>query len=267
MTSSVDMQALQNAQGNPVYSNDGEQIGKVEEVFHDIDTDQPEWIGIGTGFFSNKRVLVPVASAEMREDGVYVPYSKDHVSGAPSIDGDEISQETEAELYSFYDIEYGENRSDSGLPEGTQTESTETRTDTDTTRTPDTTDSSEKITRSEEELHAGTRQREAGQVRVRKYVDTEKAQTTVPTSREEISVERVPVSEGTSTEAEFSEGEITVPIVEEEAVVEKRPVVKEELRISKETVTGEETVEADVRKERIDLDEEGSTTSSTETTR
>lgn len=259
MTSSVDMQALQNAQGNPVFSNDGEQIGKVEEVFHDIDTDQPEWIGIGTGFFSNKRVLVPVAAAEMREDGVYVPYSKDHVSGAPSIDSDEISQETEAELYSFYGIEYGENRSDSGLPEGTQTER-------DTSTTTEVTDSAETVTRSEEELRTGTRKREAGQVRVRKYVDTEKVQTTVPTSREEVTVERVPVSEGTSTEAEFSEGEITVPIVEEEAVVEKRPVVKEELRISKETVTGEETVEADVRKERIDIDEEGKTTSSTETT-
>ncbi len=265
MTSSVDMQALQDAQGNPVYSNDGEQIGKVEEVFHDTDTDQPEWIGIGTGFFSSKRVLVPVASAEVREDGIYVPYSKDHVSGAPNIDGDEISQETEAELYSFYGIEYGENRSDSGLPEGTQTDSTETH--TDTTRTPDRIDSSETVTRSEEELRTGTRQREAGQVRVRKYVDTEKVQTTVPTSREEVTVERVPVSEGTSTEAEFSEGELTVPIVEEEAVVEKRPVVKEELRVSKETVTGEETVEGDVRKERIDIDEEGSTTSSTETTR
>ncbi|MBA2273025.1 MAG: YsnF/AvaK domain-containing protein, partial [Actinobacteria bacterium] len=128
-------------------------------------------------------------------------------------------------------------------------------------------DSSETVTRSEEELRTGTRQREAGQVRVRKYVDTEKVQTTVPTSREEVTVERVPVSEGTSTEAEFSEGELTVPIVEEEAVVEKRPVVKEELRVSKETVTGEETVEGDVRKERIDIDEEGSTTSSTETTR
>lgn len=263
MTSSVDMQALQNAQGNPVYSNDGEQIGKVEEVFHDIDTDQPEWIGIGTGFFSSKRVLVPVASAEVRDDGIYVPYSKDHVGGAPDIDGDEISQDTEAELYSYYGIEYGENRSDSGLPEGTQSDTTETR--TDTTRTDA---DSETITRSEEELRAGTRQREAGQVRVRKYVETEKAQTTVPTRREEVSVERVPVSEGTtSTEAEFSENEITVPIVEEEAVVEKRPVVKEELRISKETVTGEETVEADVRKERIDIDEEGSTTSSTETTK
>lgn len=263
MTSSVDMQALQNAQGNPVYSNDGEQIGKVEEVFHDIDTDQPEWIGIGTGFFSSKRVLVPVASAEVRDDGIYVPYSKDHVGGAPDIDGDEISQDTEAELYSYYGIEYGENRSDSGLPEGTQSGTAETR--TDTTRTDA---DSETITRSEEELRAGTRQREAGQVRVRKYVETEKAQTTVPTRREEVSVERVPVSEGTtSTEAEFSENEITVPIVEEEAVVEKRPVVKEELRISKETVTGEETVEADVRKERIDIDEEGSTTSSTETTK
>nr|MBA2426103.1 DUF2382 domain-containing protein [Actinomycetota bacterium] len=112
-----------------------------------------------------------------------------------------------------------------------------------------------RVTRSEEELSTGTRAREAGEVRVKKSVETEKVQTSVPTRREEVSVERVPVSEGT-TSAELGEDEISVPIVEEEVVVEKKPVVKEELRVKKETVTDEETVTADVRKERVDIDEQ-----------
>jgi uncharacterized protein (TIGR02271 family) len=245
VTNAMTMEDLTSAQGQTVYSSDGQKIGKVEEIFHDTETDQPEWIGLGTGFLGTKRVLVPCQGAEMRDDGVYVPYNKDKVSQAPDIDGEEISQETESELYSFYGIQYGENRSDSGLPEGTSTQQSTT--------------SGDAITRSEEELSVGTRQREAGNVRVRKFVETEKQQQTVPTKREEVTVERVPVTEGTTATGNLGEDEISVPIVEEEVVVEKRPVVKEELRVKKDTVTEEETVEADIRKEQIDVDESETT--------
>ena len=50
--------------------------------------------------------------------------------------------------------------------------------------------------------------------------------------------------------------EIVVPIIEEEVVVEKRPVIKEEIRIRKDIVEEEEVVEADVRKEEIDIDDQ-----------
>jgi uncharacterized protein (TIGR02271 family) len=111
-----------------------------------------------------------------------------------------------------------------------------------------------RVQRSEEELRVGTREREAGKVGVRKQVRTEREQVRVPTRHEEVSVDRVPVNEeGTGTE--IGEDEISVPVVEDEVVVEKRPVVKEEVRIRKDVVEDEELVEEDVRKEEVDVED------------
>jgi uncharacterized protein (TIGR02271 family) len=122
----------------------------------------------------------------------------------------------------------------------------------------DVTDEDElRVQRSEEELRAGTREREAGSVNVRKRVRTEREQVRVPRRREEVHVERVPV-EGRERvlEDEIGDDEIRVPVIEEEIVVEKRPVVKEELRIRKDVVEDEEIVEEDVRKEEVEIDDE-----------
>ena len=68
-------------------------------------------------------------------------------------------------------------------------------------------------------------------------------------------MERVPI-EGEASEAEIGEDEVTVPVTEEEVIVEKRPVVKEEVRIRKDVVEGTEVVEEDVRREEIEIEEE-----------
>ena len=115
-----------------------------------------------------------------------------------------------------------------------------------------------RVQRTEEELAAGTREREAGQVNVRKRVRTDRERMEVPTRREEVTVERVPVSEGTATEAQIGEDEVRVPLTEEEVVVEKRPVAKEEVRIRKDVVEDTEVVEEDVRREEIDIEDETS---------
>ncbi len=113
-----------------------------------------------------------------------------------------------------------------------------------------------RVQRSEEELRVGTREREAGSVNVRKRVRVEREQVRVPTRREEVTVERVPVEGRAAPEAEIGGGEVQIPVVEEEIVVEKRPVVKEELRIRKDVVEDEEVVEADLRKEEVDVYDE-----------
>ncbi len=114
-----------------------------------------------------------------------------------------------------------------------------------------------RVQRTEEELRAGTREREAGGIRVRKRVQTEREQIRVPKRREEVSVERVPVEEGReASEDEIGDDEVRVPITEEEVVVEKRPVAKEEIRIRKDVVQDEEVVEEDVRKEEVDIDDQ-----------
>src|SRR5215203_270780 len=112
-----------------------------------------------------------------------------------------------------------------------------------------------RVQRTEEELAAGTREREAGQLKVRKRVRTDREQIEVPTRHEEVSVERVPV-EGEATEAQIGEDEVVVPVTEEEVVVGKRAVAKEEVRIRKDVVEDTEVVEEDVRREEIDIEDE-----------
>ena len=112
-----------------------------------------------------------------------------------------------------------------------------------------------RVLRSEEDLVAGTREREAGAVNVRKTVRTDHESLEVPTRHEEVSVERVPLS-GEASEADIGEDEVEVPVTEEEAVVSKRPVVKEEVRIRKDVVEETEVVEEDVRREEIDVEDD-----------
>ena len=111
------------------------------------------------------------------------------------------------------------------------------------------------VQRTEEQLRAGTREREAGEVGVRKTVRTDRERMEVPTRREEVTVDRVPV-DGEASETEIGEDEISVPVTEEEVVVEKRPVAKEEVRIRKDVVEDTEVVEEDVRREEIEIDDE-----------
>jgi uncharacterized protein (TIGR02271 family) len=124
-----------------------------------------------------------------------------------------------------------------------------------------------RIARVEEELAIGKRPVQAGEATVRKTVETERVRQPVTKMREEVEVERRPVEGLAAGAAEIGEGEIRVPIMEEEVVAEKRPVVKEEVVIKKRAVEETEQVEAELKKERIDVDEPSRTRSAGKTTR
>jgi uncharacterized protein (TIGR02271 family) len=113
------------------------------------------------------------------------------------------------------------------------------------------------MTRSEEELRVGTTERERGRVRLRKYVTTEQVQQTIPVRREKARVEREPITDANLDAAtsgpDISEEEHEVILREEEPVVEKRVVPRERVRLDKDTVTGEERVAEEVRKEQIEV--------------
>ena len=150
--------------------------------------------------------------------------------------------------------------------------------DTDTTNTTDTTagtyetqartsdtgydtsgpETDNAMTRSEERLRAGTESREAGRARLRKYVVTEQQQVNVPVTREEVRVEREPITDGNVGQAmdgpALSEEEHEVVLNEERPVVTTEAVPVERVRLSKEQVQDEETVTADVRKEQIEME-------------
>jgi uncharacterized protein (TIGR02271 family) len=114
----------------------------------------------------------------------------------------------------------------------------------------------ERLTRSEEELRVGKQQVTAGEVVFGKHVETERVQQPVTLGREEVVIERRPVTEGTrADEHALGTDEIRVPLMREEAVVEKRPVVKEEIVIGKKVVEEQQTVEAEVRREEFDIND------------
>jgi uncharacterized protein (TIGR02271 family) len=122
------------------------------------------------------------------------------------------------------------------------------------------------MTRSEEQLNVGTEKVQTGRARLRKYVTTEQQTVTVPVSREEVRIEREPITEGNRDAAlsgpGISEEEHEVILTEERPVVSKETVPVERVRLDKETVTEQERVTEDVRKEQIDLDGDTETTTS-----
>jgi sporulation protein YlmC with PRC-barrel domain len=105
--------------GRDLYDREGQKIGRIEEIYLDQETDRPEWALVNTGLFGTKSTFVPITDASSEEDGVRVPFDKDDVKDAPGIDAEsELSQQQEAELYRHYGMDYGESRSETGLPEG-----------------------------------------------------------------------------------------------------------------------------------------------------
>ena len=243
--------------GYEVYDPAGEKIGKVDDLFVD-EGDKPEYIGVKMGFLGTRSTLIPweaVSSTDDEGRTITVATDKATTKNGPTFDDDrEITPEFENEVYSYYGLQRSSSTEGSGAYESYYAEET-----TQTAGVADRTDLAEedelRVQRTEEELAAGTREREAGQLKVRKRVRTDRESIEVPTRHEEVSVERVPV-EGEATEAEIGEDEVVVPVTEEEVVVGKRAVAKEEVRIRKDVVSDTETVEEDVRREEIDVEDE-----------
>jgi uncharacterized protein (TIGR02271 family) len=273
--------------GYTVYDKDYDKIGKVDDLFVD-EADQPEYVGVKMGFLGLRSTLIPWEMARVNEQREIIEVSADKktVKDAPTFDDDEeITPELEERVYAHFGLQhtdgfadrggYGEYYGDvdgvgrertgeagPGMTMGDREAGGEFRPHGPGQEGPgepesDLEDTDElRVQRTEEELRAGTREREAGSVNVRKRVRTDREQTRVPTRHEVVSVERVPVEEGReATTGEIGDEEVTMPVTEEEVVTEKRPVVKEEMRVRKDAVQDEEVVEEDVRKEEVDVDD------------
>ena len=240
-----------------------------------------------------RSTIIPweMCAADEANSSITVSSDAETVKNGPSFDDDrEITPEYEGEVRSYYGLgaatggtedrgSYGAYDDDGGSTTGAGTTgSTEAGTvgpgmssgDTETgefrehavddegpaqSRSDDLADEDElRVQRSEEELVAGTRERQAGAVNVRKRVRTDRESVEVPTRREEVSVERVPV-EGEATGAQIGEEEVSVPVTEEEVVADKRAVAKEEVRVRKDVVDDVEVVEDEVRREEVDVED------------
>jgi len=194
-------------QGRTIVGSDGGKIGKISDIYEDPQTGKPEWATVNTGLFGTKSNFVPLTGASPDGENVRAQVTKDQVKDAPGVEADgELSEQEEQRLFEHYNVPYTTEGSTTaqGQPSGGQRDDmaegrdTGRRSETDRstaghdTSGPNTDDA---MTRSEEELRVGTTRRQTGRARLRKHVVTEMVTKTVPVSREEVRIEREPITD------------------------------------------------------------------------
>lgn len=254
-----------------VVDNNGDKIGKVGDVYNDDRTGNPSWVTVNTGLFGTSSTFIPLDDAQVDGDTIRVPFSKDKVKDAPRVDADRhLDADEERELYRYYGHDYDEGYAAAGTRGGDHgadgdADATAGRNDHGADGDADATagrpladraQGDNTMTRSEEELRVGTREREAGRVRLRKHVRTERETVTVPVTHEEVRVERTPIRDGEGGRIGGDET-AEVRLKADEVVVDKDVVAKEQVSLGKETVTEQQRVTEDVRKEEIEVEREG----------
>jgi uncharacterized protein (TIGR02271 family) len=266
-----DQHDLKVAEGNEdirgweVRGSDGDKIGKVKDLLVDPTQMRARYLDVELGgglFGSGRRVLLPVGQARLADDddAVLLQMSAAQLKDLPEYDGSTVSRDYETSLRSrlggsaagttagaaagastanFYDDDH---YNDKGLYGSRR-------------QTADLNDRDEaRMTVSREELDVGKRRVQAGEAYLRKHVETEHVRETVPLMHEEVTIERHPISSSERTNATIGQDqEIRVPLMAEEAVVEKRVVGEEEVVLHKRQVEEQRTVEADLRRERVDV--------------
>ncbi|MGV9559266.1 DUF2382 domain-containing protein [Streptomyces sp. NPDC003401] len=265
---------IRNVLDHPVYDGDGHKVGEAKHIFFDDMTGQPEWVTVKTGLFGTNESFVPIRDASMVEDHIEVPYAKDRIKGAPNVDvdsGGHLSETEEHRLYDYYGIDWDSVLRDdtsggTGRAMGTGTSAAAgTAAGTAAGMRPGEAGTGRRagrdddaMTRSEERMHVGVERRETGRARLRKYVVTEEVETTVPVRREEVRVEREPITEANRDAAlsgpEIGEAEHEVVLHEERPVTETETVPVERVRLTADEQVEEETVRGRVRKERIETE-------------
>ena len=247
----------------------GNRIGAVENLWLDPATEQPEFVAVKTGTVMGRTHLVPVAGAQI-DDATHqlrVPYSQDQIKGSPHFPADaNLSEQDEEQVYRHYGLRRSEAPSATGLASGTgtteQQQGSGTSGQQQTRRTAQqqpaqTGEDQQNLTLAEEQLRVDTRPVEAGRARLRKVVRTERVSQPVELRREQVTVERVPASGQEVPADAFQEQAIEVPLTREEPVVEKDAHVTGQVRVDKTVETEQRTVEGDVRREDVEVEQQG----------
>jgi len=249
--------------GRNAVDQQGNKIGSIGQVYLDDNTGQPDWITVNTGLFGMKENFAPLAGSSFNGDDLVLPFDKNVVKDSPDIaDASHLDADEQQSLYSYYQQYLGTGTAVTGGSEQTTTTGAgDERGAGHDTSGPNT---DEAMTRSEEHLRVGTENVEAGRARLRKYVVTEQQSVQVPVTREEVRVEREPITEANRGDAlsgaDISEEEHEVVLHEERPVVTTEAVPVERVRLGTETVTEQQSVSGEVRKEQVELDDDSTVT-------
>jgi uncharacterized protein (TIGR02271 family) len=238
----------------------GDKIGSVGQVYLNDQTGQPDWITVNTGLFGMKENFAPLTGSSFNGDDLVLPFDKSVVKDSPDIaDSSHLDIDEQQSLYAYYEQYLGAGTAEAGSEKATAAPGGDAgyeRAEGHDTSGPNTDDA---MTRSEENLRVGTERVEAGRARLRKFVVTEQQSVQVPVSHEEIRVEREPITDANRDAAlaggQISDEEHEVVLTAQRPVVTTEAVPVERVRLGTETVTDQETVTGEVRKEQIEVDD------------
>jgi len=239
--------------GKTAIDPQGDKVGTVYDIYLDQDSNQPEWLALSTGMFGTKISFVPISGVRFDNDNnVVIAYDKATVKDAPRVEADgQLSEQEERELYAHY----GRSYESSGSTYDTSTSRVDTAVPEQRTTQTTRGDNDASVVRSEEEVSVDKHRQEAGRVRLRKYVETENVQLTVPVQRQVARVVRENVREGDVRGADtFTDDEEEIVLSEEVVDVDKRVVAKERVGLETDTVTEQVPVNETVRKERVEVE-------------
>ena len=253
-------------EGRTVKTTDGDKIGELKQLYVDSEDGRtPTFATVAGGLFGTKHHFVPLSEARLEGDDLLVPYGESQIKDAPGVEEDaELTTEEEDRLYAHYGLGGGTGTGDRDLVNdgdattagaGTRDLDDDTRTgarDTSGTNTDDA------MTLSEERLNVGVQRRETGRARLRKFITEERVTETVPVSREEVHVEREPITDANRDQAysggDLTEEEVEVTLHEERPVAEKEVVATERVRLDKDVEQTQQEVSETVRKEEVEVD-------------
>jgi sporulation protein YlmC with PRC-barrel domain len=108
--------------GREVVGGDGRKIGTFDEIYLDEGTNEPAWAAVKTGPFRLRRRVVPIADAQADGDSVRVPFSKDQVKSAPTIDSEGwVTERDQATILRHYGLNSASRPSDAA-PQPSETQ-------------------------------------------------------------------------------------------------------------------------------------------------
>jgi uncharacterized protein YrrD len=94
--------------GKVLVDRNGEKIGKLQDVYVDLETDEPQFGTVKEGFIARHLTFVPLGGIQIGTDGLQVAVTKEQVRSAPDIElhGEELSQADESTLYHHFELNY-----------------------------------------------------------------------------------------------------------------------------------------------------------------
>jgi uncharacterized protein (TIGR02271 family) len=280
--------------GARVIGGDGQEVGTVQQIFHDDKDGTPVWARIRSG---TRDLFVPLGGSRVTKDGLSVPFDSRQILSSPDLG---VKQHMSAAQTDQLNRHFGlavptqAGPPDAGLERGRaqqdaaqraqaqrdQAQRDQARRDqarqgeTELGRAgggPRLRDEAQTgevqrgeaevgedwLIRAEERFDVGTEMRESGRARLHKYVDVEPVEQTVHVFHEEYEIERVPISAEEQVRGEIAEGEQEIALHEERPVLHKEAVAVERVRLKKKRVDEDRTLRDEIRRERFEVEDGG----------